>query len=162
MLHVPVRGWVSCVYCTLLTILIFFFFVPTRHANECAKLSVSQMSVRHHRSIVRVLIGFMIFVIIGSSRTGRDEGNYAVNIVIRVKNYRRRKKREKKKQLTKRFECKTRPVSGFTDDLVSVSVSIALSPVFLGWSRGARYQRGTRRSWPACMYTRCAQRNLII
>lgn len=31
-------------------------------------------------------------------------------------------------------------------------VSIALSSVFLGWSRGARYQRGTRRSWLACTY----------
>lgn len=24
--------------------------------------------------------------------------------------------------------------------------------IILGWSRGARYQRGTWRSWPACMY----------
>lgn len=40
----------------------------------------------------------------------------------------------------------------YTLYLLFFCLSIALSPIFLGWSRGARYQRGTRRSWPACMY----------
>jgi len=48
---------------------VIYFFRPSFITNHYLQnLSVSQMSIRVNKALV--------FVILGSSRTGRDEGNY--------------------------------------------------------------------------------------